>query len=161
MPRFYYIRAKIVNIAGKSQQSGEVFFKTEAHLSVNHRAPSRAYAGPAGVAGGWHAKSGNKKRVYPVTDTPFCYIEDLLFFYSFLSQLVDVESQLRLQVAGLVLVDYVLLCQLVQQACNARIHSHSRSLICRSTKFSDCISHRLSIISVMQSSFLFLSDSFQ
>ena len=78
-----------------------------------------------------------------------------------LSELVDVDCQLRLQVVSLVLVDNVCLSQFIQQFCNAWIHGCCGSLICSRTKFTNSISHGLTIISVVKSSFLFLSDSFQ
>ena len=78
-----------------------------------------------------------------------------------LSQLVDVQSQLRLQVVSLVLVDNVCLSQLIQHLGDSGVHSNGFCLVCSSTELTNSISHGLTIISVVKSSCLFLSDSFQ
>jgi len=74
-------------------------------------------------------------------------------------QLVDLQSELRLQVGSLVLVDNVTLSQLVQHLLNNRVHLHCFFLIGHCTQLANSITHGLGVISVVQRSRLRLTDS--
>ena len=76
-----------------------------------------------------------------------------------LSELVDVSRQLGLQVCSLVLVDKVCLCQLVQHLLYFRIQRYSLSLVVSCTQLANSITHCLTVVSVVESSLLLLSDS--
>ena len=85
----------------------------------------------------------------------FCLNKRILL----LTQLLDVTSQLALQVSSLVLVDDVDLSQLVQSLLNAGVQFDSCSLICSGAQLANSITHGLSVISVVESSLLLLTDS--
>ena len=76
-----------------------------------------------------------------------------------LSQLVDVKSEARLEVSGLVLVDNVGLSQLVQHLLYLRIQSDSLFLVGHSAELAHCVTHRLCVIVIVKRPFLLLADS--
>ena len=73
-----------------------------------------------------------------------------------LSELVDVKSQLRFQIASFVFVNDVHFSQLIQHLCNAWVHCNCFCFISSCTKLSNSISHGFAIISVVKSSCLIL-----
>ena len=85
----------------------------------------------------------------------FCLNKRILL----LAQLLDVTSQLALQVSSLVLVDDVNLSQLVQSLLNAGVQFDCCSLICCGAQLANSITHGLCVISVVESSLLLLTDS--
>ena len=78
-----------------------------------------------------------------------------------LTELLDVLAQLRLEVCSLVLVDDVNLSQLVQSLLHAWVHCDSLFLVCCSTKLANCVTHCLSVVAVVKSSLLLLTDSLE
>ena len=76
-----------------------------------------------------------------------------------LSELVDVQSQLRFQVAGFVFVDNIFLGQLVEHRRNFYIQCGSLVFLSHGAQFAHGITGGLGIVSVAQVSGLRLSDS--
>ena len=99
---------------------------------------------------------GNKKAA-SVVETAF--IVSAMTNKCLLSQLLDVTSQLRLQVCSLILMNNVYLGELVQSLLNTWEQLDSCSLVFCSTQFAYSITHGLSVIPVVESSFLLLADS--
>ena len=85
----------------------------------------------------------------------------VIFVALYLAEACNMLAEARLEVSRLVLVDDVGLCQLVKHFLDARIKLNCFVLVCHSAQFANSIAHGLCIISVVQSSRLCLTDSFQ
>ena len=85
----------------------------------------------------------------------------VIFVALCLAEACNMLAEARLEVSRLVLVDDVGLCQLVEHFLDARIKLNCFVLVCHSAQFANSIAHGLCIISVVQSSRLCLTDSFQ
>ena len=78
-----------------------------------------------------------------------------------LRHLVDLAREARLQVSGLVLVDDVGLCQLIQHLLHAGVKLRSLVLVGHSTQLAYGITHGLGVILVVKLLLLVLADSFE
>ena len=85
----------------------------------------------------------------------------VIFVALCLAEACNMLAEARLEVSRLVLMDDVGLCQLVKHFLDARIKLNCFVLVCHSAQFANSIAHGLCIISVVQSSRLCLTDSFQ
>jgi len=78
-----------------------------------------------------------------------------------LSELLDMTSQLGLQVGSLVLVDDVHLSQLVQHLLDSGVLLLGLSLVGGSTQCAHSSAHSLCIVTVVEAALLLLTDSLQ
>lgn len=88
------------------------------------------------------------------------YFTVVAFVEACLAQFVDIDSQFGFQVRSFVLVDHMDFSQLVQHLLHAGKHGFSFALVGHGTKFTHSVTHGLRVISVVEASFLRLSDSF-
>ena len=76
------------------------------------------------------------------------------------AELLDVTGELRLEIRSLILVNEVCLCQFVQHLLHSGELLFCLGLFGGSTELANCCTHCLSVVAVVKTTLLLLTDSF-